>query len=134
MEIEEFSHWLSRLQKGLEAGDAEALAALFVEEARFYDTPFQPPKRGRVEIQMFLETEARQRIGVEFDAEMIDFGDQTGWAAWSTNFTRAGLDDPVRMEGILKAVFTSDGHCEELRQWWHVMEPGQGDLMRDFDA
>ncbi len=134
MEIAAFSQWLSALRKGLEAGDAEALSALFSQDALFYDTPFQAPKRGRVEIQLLFEAEARQRVGVSFDHEMIDFGEDVGWAAWSTGFNRAGLDDPVRIEGILKAVFKPDGTCVEFRQWWHIMEPGQGELMRDFDA
>ncbi|MEQ9315234.1 MAG: hypothetical protein RLN72_05235, partial [Henriciella sp.] len=95
---------------------------------------FQPPRRGKVNLQMAIEEMKRVRRDSAFKTEFIRTDEGAGWAMWANSFTRAGTDDPVRLEGILKASFDEDGFCHEFRQWWHRLEPGQGDLMRDFDA
>lgn len=74
------------------------------------------------------------RQDAAFKAQIIHLDGLTGWAEWSSSFTRLGTNDPVRMDGILKAAFDTDQRCTEFRQWWHVNEPGQGSLMRDMDA
>ena len=129
-----FQDWLGELQQALEAGDAATLSHLFSEDAVFHDAPFIAPIDGRDAIRASFAEELAERRDVTFTFEVIRFEGQIGWAMWSNSFTRAGTEDPVRMEGILKAEFNTDGLCSEFRQWWHMMEPGQGDLMRDMDA
>ncbi|MGB3624188.1 MAG: nuclear transport factor 2 family protein [Henriciella sp.] len=129
-----FLTWLSRLKVAVEKPDAEDFVALFSDDVTFYDAPFQAPRRGRLALQMAIEEMGRNRSGSTFKTEFIRTDEDAGWAMWANSFTRAGTDDPVRLEGILKASFDEDGLCREFRQWWHKLEPGQDDLMRDFDA
>lgn len=134
MKEEEFQQWLGKLGEGLEKGDAEAVSMLFATDAEFHDAPFIAPRRGRAAIQAAFQEEIEQRRDSRFSFDIIRYAPRNGWAMWSNAFTRAGTNDPVRMEGILNAQFGGDGLCCNFRQWWHLMEPRQGDLMRDFDA
>ena len=134
MESSVFFQWLLKLGQAIEETDPEAFAALFSEDAVFYEAPFQPPRRGRMAIHMAIEDMAAARDDSRFSHEIIRTEPNIGWAMWATSFTRVGTNDPVRLEGILKASFQDDGTCFEFRQWWHRLEPGQDELMRDFDA
>lgn len=134
MDEDAFLTWLSRLKLAIETTDPESFVALFSDDVIFYDAPFQAPRKGRVALQMAIEEMKRVREDSSFKSEFIRMDEGAGWAMWANSFTRAGTDDPVRLEGILKASFHDDGLCREFRQWWHKLEPGQDDLMRDFDA
>lgn len=129
-----YRDWLDRLADGIEAADAKSVAELFSPDVTYFDSPFDAPCRGRAELSAFLGKSLSEREDVRFHADMIRTDDQSLWAFWSNTFTRKGTDDPVRMEGVLHAEFDSNGLCSRFRQWWHQLEPGQGDLMRDFDA
>lgn len=134
MDENQFLTWLSKLKLAVEGIDPESFVALFSEDVVFYDAPFQAPRRGRVALQMAIEEMKRVRQDSSFKTDFIRTDEGAGWAMWANSFTRAGTEDPVRLEGILKASFDEDGLCHEFRQWWHKLEPGQDDLMRDFDA
>ena len=129
-----FEAWLERLKRALDKMDADAFADLFTVDALFYEAPFNAPRKGRSAIRSAIEEMATFRSESTFSANVIGMEPDAGWAMWENSFTRAGTDDPVRLEGILKASFTSDELCRDFQQWWHKLEPGQDDLMRDFDA
>ena len=133
METAAFEAWLSEYGKAWGARDADAYLPLFTDSAEYHWTPFEAPKRGHDELRQALQDAMARQVSPKFSASIIAFDGTTGWAEWSCRFTRAGTDDPVRVEGVLKAVF-ENGKCCEFREWWHALEPGQGDLMRDFDA
>ncbi|RIJ26184.1 nuclear transport factor 2 family protein [Henriciella barbarensis] len=128
-----FYEWLQAFGKAWSDLDIENFSQLFATDVEFYQSPFVAPTQGRAALtEVLTETFARQKEP-SFGFEIISASDQTGWAHWTAFFTRDGIDDPVRMNGVLKAEFR-DGACCSYRQWHHRLEPGQGDLMRDFDA
>ena len=129
-----FRSWLDKLQWGLNRSDAEAISMLFAEDAVFHDAPFIAPRKGRMAILLSFQEEMEHRRDPRFQYDVIRYEPGNGWATWSNGFTRAGTDEPVRIEGILNAEFDADGLCKEFKQWWHALEPGQSDMMRDFDA
>ena len=130
---EAFETWLSDYGVAWSSLDADRYLPLFAEDVRYFWEPFEAPKRGRENLKAALNEAFHNQADPTFDASVITVDHNTGWAHWTCTFTRKGTDDPGRVDGILKAVF-QDGQCAEFREWWHRLEPGQGDLMRDFDA
>ncbi|WP_300378901.1 nuclear transport factor 2 family protein [Henriciella sp.] len=128
-----FQDWLFAYGAAWEALDPDAYLPLFTDTAEYHWAPFEAPKSGHEEIRSALKEAMSRQEAPQFSYKLITVEGETGWAEWACRFTRKGTDDPVRIEGILKAVF-EQGKCCEFREWWHVLEPGQGDLMRDFDA
>lgn len=128
-----FEQWLADYGSAWSSLDAESYIPLFAEDVRYYWEPFEAPKRGHAGLRNALADSLDKQSNPEFKATIISVDGDTGWAHWSCNFTRMGTDDPVRVDGVLKAVFDGE-KCAEFREWWHRLEPGQGDLMRDVDA
>jgi hypothetical protein len=128
-----FEDWLSAYGRAWASLDPQEYGQLFADNAVYYWTPFDAPLRGHEDIAKALAKVFGQQADPDFRSQVIGVLDNSGWAHWTCHFTREGTDDPVRMDGVLKAVF-KDGKCAEFREWWHRLEPGQGDLMRDFDA
>lgn len=128
-----FFEWLQAFGKAWSDLDVRNFSQLFAEDVEFCWTPFEAPTHGRAALtEGLVHTFARQK-DPSFDFEIIKASGEFGWAHWTAFFTRDGIDDPVRIDGVLEAKFR-DGACCRYRQWHHRLEPGQGDLMRDFDA
>ncbi len=117
-----FERWLSAYGGAWEDKDAEGFAALFVQDARYYWTPFQPPKLGRAGIaEAFSDATSRQR-DIRFGYEVLHCHGDEGGARWWCAFTRAATAQAVRLDGILKVTMSAEGLCEEFREWWHSDE------------
>lgn len=129
-----FMKWLAAFGKHFESNDANALAALFSPDVVFHASPFDAPLRGRDALERHFAQMLGSRHSLSFTAEVVKSAPEASWAHWACGFIRAGTDDPVRQEGIIKAGFDGAGVCSELKQWWNSIEPGQSDLMRDTDA
>ena len=129
----DFERWLSAYGDALSKGDVDTVLGLFSEDAHYREGPFDAPRRGQEDLRTFLEKELPPQDDPVFDFEIICVSGESGWAQWTYRFTREGTDDPVRINGVLKAAL-SEKKCTELQQWQNRLEPGQGDLMRDFDA
>lgn len=128
-----FANWLRSFGQAWSALDRKRIVELFSEEVSFYWSPFEAPSEGRVDLLAAMQERLSRQMDPVLDFDIIAISDDAGWAHWTASFTRDGTDDPVRMDGVLKATFRAT-ECCEYRQWQHVLEPGQGDLMRDFDA
>lgn len=128
-----FANWLQTFGQSWSALDSKRIAGLFSEDVTFYWTPFEAPSRGRAALLKAIKDRLGRQKDPVIDFEIIAANEDAGWAHWTASFTRDGTDDPVRIDGVLKATFRGN-ECSEYRQWQHVLEPGQGDLMRDFDA
>lgn len=128
-----FANWLQSFGDAWSALDSNRLIELFSEDVSFYWSPVQAPSEGRTALLAAMQERLIRQKDPVFEFEIITTNDDAGWAHWTASFTRDGTDDPVRMDGVLKSRFRGN-ECSEYRQWQHVLEPGQGDLMRDFDA
>ncbi|WP_300391972.1 nuclear transport factor 2 family protein [Henriciella sp.] len=129
-----FTEWLAAFSNRYAESAPESLAELFSEDVDYHHTPFEAPVRGQHALTQFFRDTLELRRETSFKAETIHEDSAVGWAKWSSTFTRKGTEDPVRQEGVFKVVLNDVGVCVELHQWWNSLEPGQGDLMRDFDA
>lgn len=129
-----FLKWLAAFGKHVENGETKPLTALFSADAVFYPSPFDAPIRGCEALEAFFSQTLGARESIKFKSEIIKAAPDANWAHWACGFIRAGTDDPVRQEGVMKVTFDRVGACVELQQWWNSIEPGQSDLMRDTDA
>ncbi|QYJ00301.1 nuclear transport factor 2 family protein [Thalassovita mediterranea] len=128
-----FANWLQPCGQAWSALDSIRIVELFSEDVSFYWSPFDAPSEGRTALLAAMQERLSRQKDPVLDFHIIAISDDAGWAHWTASFTRDGTDDPVRMDGVLKATIRGT-ECCEYRQWQHVLEPGQGDLMRDFDA
>jgi ketosteroid isomerase-like protein len=123
MTRQEFRHWLDRYGDAWVAGDPDAVAELFAEDARYYETPFEEPLRGVEAIRTYWIQGAKDaQTSVSFDASLIAVDGSTGYARWRATFERLPSRRQVVLDGVLEATFDEDGNCREFREWWHRHE------------
>lgn len=117
-----FAAWLQRYAAAWEQRDGNAAARLFTDDAEYYWTPFESPKRGPAEIaEAWSQATARQR-NVRVESRVVAVIHQTGVAKWRTRFERAGAGYEVQIDGILMAELDQSGLCRVFREWWHTTE------------
>jgi len=119
---ERFQEWLRDYGDAWEKRDPEAAAALFSDDALYYWTPFDEPKRGREGIATaWREATSRQR-DVKFLYDVLAVIATTGIAQWHASFERSSSARPVELDGILMAEFDGNSRCRVFREWWHSTE------------
>ena len=111
--------WLAGYKRAWEERDANLAVALFAENARYYETPFDAPKAGRSGIRDYWTTVTADQRNVGFKFEIVAVNDRTGLARWSASLTSAASGARVELDGMFLLTF-ADGLCSELREWWHV--------------
>ncbi len=119
---ERFQEWLRDYGNAWERRDPEAAAALFSDDALYYWTPFDEPKKGREGIATaWREATSRQR-NVRFSYDVLAVIGETGIARWQASLERRWTGRPVELDGILVAEFDSEARCRVFREWWHSTE------------
>ncbi len=119
---QQFQSWLAAYGKAWEAIDAGAFTALFAENALYYWTPFDEPKKGKDGIaEAFSAAVATQR-DIEFGARTLYVQAQLGAAHWSCAFTRIATGKRVHLDGIFVVQFVDAGKALSFREWWHSDE------------
>ena len=120
---EAFGNWLRRYGEAWMAGDPEAAAELFTDDAAYHETPFDPPMVGREAIRRYWIEGARDgQRDVMFAAQPVAIDDDTATARWQASFVRVRNGAAVELDGVLAARFAPDGRCREFREWWHRRE------------
>lgn len=119
MDSMQFEGWLGRYGRAWEGRDPNAAAALFDEAAEYYETPFEPPFRGREEIRRYWSDATSAQGDIAFSHEALAFAANTGVAHWSAEFRRTPTGRRVRLDGVFVLTFDEAGLCSVLREWWH---------------
>ena len=120
---QDFERWLAAYGTAWKQGDPDTLIALFAPDARYYETPFDPPFVGRDAIRDYWAKGARDaQTDVHFATEIVTVSDDVGVAYWRARFVRVPSRRRVSLDGVLKASFGADGLCTEFREWWHRRE------------
>ena len=137
MNIETF---MAGYQAAWQARDPAMFAALFHEDGRYHNTPFQV-QTGRAQLaEYWRRVQLQEDVRVTYEV-LADHGD-TGIAHWHVTYqvaseelfqiwarsTGTGLPprqpgDPLPrmvLDGVLQARF-AQGLCTEARIWWHSM-------------
>jgi uncharacterized protein (TIGR02246 family) len=115
-----FARWLDAYFAAWASNDADDVAALFTEDARYRIGPFREPWRGRDEIVRRWLAGGADDVRAEYDVIAVD-GD-VGVAHWRVTTQLPG--DPIRVEqdGVLVITFADDGRCREHVEWFDRRE------------
>jgi ketosteroid isomerase-like protein len=113
--------WIEAYGRAWEAGDADAAAALFTDDAVYWAHVFREPHRGREAIRAYWHRATGDQEGTEvvFGEPVVD-GPRAA-VEWWTVMRECG--EEVTLPGCLVLRFAGDGRCEELREYW-FLEPG----------
>jgi ketosteroid isomerase-like protein len=119
----DFNEWLVAYRAAWRSGDAEAVTALFADDAQYYETPFAEPMRGRDAIaQYWTAGPAGAQRDVEVSFQPLAVVDGLGIARWHASFVRRRSGRSVELDGCLMAEFAGPGTCAVFREWWHRRE------------
>jgi ketosteroid isomerase-like protein len=123
IESSAFEYWLRAYGQAWEAGDPDAVAALFTADASYHETPFDEPMVGTEELYRYWSEGAEQaQKNVQFSFIILSKAGQTGIARWCASFERIPSGVQVELDGILTADFDPSGQCRVFREWWHRRE------------
>jgi ketosteroid isomerase-like protein len=112
--------WLERYGAAWEARDASAAGSLFAPDARYRESPFDEPMKGRSGIEEYWRSVTADQREVRFESRIIAVNGNTGVAHWSAKFRRESTGAMVELDGVFVLEFDSSGQCSTLREWWHV--------------
>jgi len=113
-------NWLRAYGEAWEGRDAEAASQLFSEDARYFETPYAEPFRGRDGIRDYWAKVTDDQREVDFNGEALGFLGATGVARWSARFKLASNGVAVELNGVFLLEFDENGLCSRLREWWHA--------------
>lgn len=122
MNLSDLERWLERYGRAWIERDPVAAAALFTGDARYYETPFDPPLAGRAAIRAYWEDVPGSQRDISFTSRAIAVVGATAVAAWRAAFTRVPSGRRVELDGVFVLAFDEAGACCELREWWHRRE------------
>lgn len=114
--------WLNEYGRAWEARDPDRAAALFSEDARYYEDPFGAPAHGRDGIRAYWANATGRQTDVTFSHDRVCVSRATAVARWAATFTRTPGGTAARLDGVFVLRFDGDGLCRELREWWHIVE------------
>lgn len=120
VETETVAAWLARYEAAWENRDADAAAAIFTPDARYYETPFAEPFVGQSGIREYWSGVTADQRDVDFQSSVVDVVGDLGIAQWSATFSLAASGAQVELNGVFLLRFAGDGRCAELREWWHA--------------
>ncbi len=112
--------WLDAYEKAWEDRDGAAAAALFTEDARYYETPYAEPFEGQGAIGEYWERVTADQRDIDFQWAVISEGPGIGVAHWTATFSLASNDATVDLDGVFVLQFDERGRCKVLREWWHA--------------
>lgn len=127
--------WQERFRIAWEAQDTDLFISLFTEDAQYQDTPFTEPFKAS-QFREFWDGLAREQSNNQMEfIESFLLPDGRAIAIWRcmTNTLRQG-GQRVEGSGVMVLRFSSDGRCNELREWQHSRIAGTPLHRRTFAA
>lgn len=124
--IERFAVWLDEYGDASRSNDPAASAALFTDDARYYESPFDEPLVGRDAIHRYWAQGATTLTDKESSYEILAVVGSRGIANWRSRFTRVTTGTRSTLDCLFVADFDDSGRCREFREWWHLRhEPAE---------
>jgi hypothetical protein len=120
--------WIEAYGRAWRERDADAVAAIFTEDAVYRSSPFREPHVGSDSIRAYWErvTSGQEKLDLRFGSPVVE-GNRAAVEWWAI-VREAGAE--TTYPGILMLTFGPDGRCEELRECWHErpgrIEPHEG--------
>lgn len=115
-----FEDWLARYRRAWEERDPAQAGALFTENAVYAETPFNPPMRGRSEIESYWADAVSRQKDVRFSSEVLACNGNQGLCRWHVALTSVPEGSAVELDGIFRCLFADNGLVETFQEWWHV--------------
>lgn len=122
MDYHQFQEWLKAYGRAWEERDAGAVAALFSEDAVYYEKPFVEPAYGRKGVRDYWINAVGDHRDIRFNYEILTLYDGRGIACWQATFTLASNGHHAMLDGIFFLKFEERGLCQELREWWFYQQ------------
>ena len=122
MSTHDLHAWLEWYRRAWETCDPDAAAALFSDDATYFETPFGPPACGKDGVRAYWAQATEHHRNVTFSHEIVSMIGQTGVARWQAEYTKANSGVRSRLDGIFLLEFDEAGLCRVLREWWHRTE------------
>jgi ketosteroid isomerase-like protein len=109
--------WLDSYKQAWEQRDPAAAAALFTEDSKYFEQPYEAPFQGSEGVRDYWirVTETQSDIDLRWGTPVTE-GDRTA-VEWWCRLTNGGT--PVTLAGSMTLLFADDGRCRELREYWH---------------
>lgn len=114
-----FAHWLHSYGQASIDDDPQASAALFAQDACYYESPFDRPLASRQAIYDYWAAGAQNLADKRASFEILAVRDQVGIARWLGRFVVKATGAAVVLDCIFVAEFDDDGLCCCFREWWH---------------
>ena len=113
--------WVEGWTRGWENGDAEAIGALYAEDAVYRSHPFREPEKSARDyaLRAFADEELAE---CRFGEPVVD-GDRAAVEYWAV--LQADGDEET-LAGIALLRFGADGRVVEQRDYWS-MQPGRAE-------
>jgi ketosteroid isomerase-like protein len=121
--------WLRQFAALLEARDAPGVAALFTEEAEYFETPFAPPLNGRAAIRESVARFAASQTNVRFEYELLCSEAGRGIVWWRLSSCAMTTGHEVDVNGIFLFWLNRYGQCPLYQEWWHTRERAPDESM-----
>ena len=119
MDIATVNGWLAGYIEAWRAGDHQAVARLFTEDAQYYPDPFTPPRRGHKEIAEYWKKTGDEpdAFHAEYKPLIVagDFAVTHGVSRYLTT-NRSRVHKEYANVFVLR--FAPDGRCSEYREWY----------------
>jgi len=123
VELDRFVEWLDGYGEAWGGGNPEAAVALFSDEIRYFETPFDEPMSGKDAVYRYWrEGAGESQRDVKFEHEAMAVVGNQGLAKWRASFVRIPSGNRVELDGFLVAEFDGTGKCATFREWWHRRE------------
>jgi catechol 2,3-dioxygenase-like lactoylglutathione lyase family enzyme len=119
---ESFTDWLEKYKEAWEGASPSDAAELFVENAKYYETPFDGPSTGRENIIKYWNAVPEEQLDVNFGYEIIHIYKDVGYCKWNASFVRKASGVKVKLDGIFEVTFDESGRGIIFREWWHRKE------------
>jgi ketosteroid isomerase-like protein len=113
--------WVDEYGRAWRDKDADAVVALFTEDAEYRSSPFRDPSVGSTGIRDYWTraTSTQEDADVRMGTPVVA-GDRVVVEWWATMRDEG---EEITLPGCLLLRFAADGRCAALREYWHV-EPG----------
>jgi hypothetical protein len=120
--MDTFHTWLEMYGKASRENDPQASAALFAQDAKYYETPFDEPRMGHDAIYQYWSQAAQNLKDTETAFEILTVQDSFGIARWQSKFTVIESGKRLALDCLFVIKFNEDGLCQTFREWWHIQE------------
>lgn len=114
-----FDEWLAAYSRAAAEDDPDASAALFADDARYFESPFDEPLIGHEAIYRYWAAGARDLTDRQATHEILAVRDNVGIARWRSRFVVRATGEAVTLDCVFLVEFDEAGRCRLFREWWH---------------